>query len=256
MTPNKTPAELEAEAKAQADVEAEAEANAKDAEKPDDKPEGEESEGEPEGGSDTKIDFEAKLKTERERAEKAEKAVADVSFKLREEKRKREEAGEEDDNKYLTAEQLESRLADERQKIQKDLTRQEAQRLAGNYTSDEAEKNLIIEIHKNRSFPEDMPLEEQIKESYAIANADRIIGENKELRRALRGKGGINNDPSSSHKDGLPASQPKLDPGEKSVLIQSGFTLNNQTRRWEKKINNGKNILIKDPKTGRIIPLK
>src|SRR3990167_8544514 len=121
-------------------------------------------EKEAQGKADLQIYYEAELKRERERAGAAEAAAADSAFKLREAKRKEKEEAEAkgetyEDDKPLTAKELEAILQKDREKTRKELqagaVAEKARKLAGS----EAEANLIVEIHKNRTFPEGLSLD-------------------------------------------------------------------------------------------------
>jgi hypothetical protein len=207
---------------------------------------------EPEEGSKPDAESEqlkADLKREREAREKADKAAADYAFKLREKKRKEpEEVEEEDEEKPLTSKSLQALLAQEREATRKEMQTSEINRLASSVSTNDTEKELILELHKSRSFPAHLSLQEQIEECYVIANKRKILGENSELKRALRGKAGASNDASTTHQDAPTGNQPKLEKGMATVMAQTGFKYNATARRYEKKLDNG--ILVKDLKTG------
>ena len=116
----------------------------------------------------------------------------------------------------------------------------EADDLAGSFSKSETEKQLILEIFKNRNFPEHLSLKEQIEECYLVANKKRIIGENEELKRALKSGELANGMSASSFHDSLPEAQPKLAPADAAELARIGFKWNTATKRYEKKLSNGK----------------
>lgn len=201
--------------------------------------------------NDSEIDYEAELAKEKERADKAEKALAEKRFNASEKKRKaKEENGEEDEgeDKPLSSSELQRILAEDRQQNQKVFQQTQARELAKKLGKSEAEINLILTIHENRTFPPDLSLEEQIEESYVIANRKKIIGENSELRRALRGRNGINNNPAGSHHDPLRSPTPKLNAADDASYKRAGFTFDTKDKLWKKKLANGK-FLIKNPST-------
>lgn len=243
--------ELEIQAQLEAEQKAKAEAEAQDAAKP----EGEQ----PEGGSDieNKIDYEAELKKEREAREKAEKAAADNAFKLREEKRKREEYNHEDDftspeEKPLTATDLQAMLDKQNQTFEKKLNETKVSEIANRIASSKSEADLIVEIYHNRQFPAHLSLDEQMNEAYAIANAKKLVAENNELKRALSNKGGVSRGYASSYQDAMPTSEPKIEADVKAELSAQGFSFNGSTRRYEKKVSNNK-VLVYDLKIKKII---
>lgn len=205
-------------------------------------------------GLNSKIDYEALLAKETEAREKAEKAAADVAFKLREANRNKPIEGvEDDDNKPLTVKQLQEVLAKERQETQKQLQEAQADKLAGDLTESEPEKRLVMEIFKNRTFPAHLSLSEQMEEAYAIANVKKIKGENSELKRALLGKKTLSNSTAGSHRDGMTGGEPKVLVEDRQVLSEVGLVYNSASKRYEKKTPSG--MLIWDTKTKRIIPL-
>ncbi len=243
-------AKAEATAKAKADKEA---ADAKAAEE-----ESEESDSEEEGkGSkkvDTKIDYEAELAKEKDARKKAEDALAAKRFKSKkapkeeEEDAELEDEEEEEEDKPLTARELKTLLAQERQQTQKDMRAVQAEDIAKKMSGSDAEKNLILEIYKNRTFPAHLSLEDQLEEAYVIANRKKIVGERNEALRALRGKGGVNDNAAGTHREGQQGNAPKLPAGDESAIVAAGYTFNNTNRRYEKKLPNG-DLLYRDPKT-------
>jgi hypothetical protein len=245
MTELEIQAQLEAQQKADADAKAEAEAQ--DADNTGDKPVG--------SDIDNKIDYEAELKREREAREKAEKAAADNAFKLREEKRKREEFSYEDntqEEKPLTAADLQEMLEKQNQTFEKRLNETKVSEFANRVASSKAEADLIVEVFNNRQFPTHFSIEEQMNEAYAIANAKRLVAENNELKRALSNKDGVSRGFATTHSDAMPSSEPKLESDVKAELSAQGFGFNGATRRWEKKISNSK-VLVYDLKTKKIV---
>lgn len=188
----------------------------------------------------------AELERERAASKKAQEAAADYAFKLREKQRKEPEVEEEE--KPLTSKELMAILAREREATQKEMHAKETDRIAATMSGSETEKLLLLEIHKNRSFPAHLSLEEQIEECHLIANKKKYLGENNELKRALRARQGVSKDASGTHQEAPTGNQPKLGKGEAAVLAQTGFTYNATAKRYEKKFKNG-DILVHDVKT-------
>lgn len=203
---------------------------------------------------ENKPDYEAELKAERERRESAEKAAADSAFKLREEKRKKAEGNDgvnDDEDKPLTSRQLQDILEQERQKTRKEfqseLITEKARKLAGS----DAEASLIVEIHKNRTFPQGLSLDEQIEEAYAIANRKTLIQKNAELQRALRGKETASDRSGDTYRESAAAGEPKLPPQDRTALLQAGFSWDGVKRAYKKPLNGGKMFLYNDPRNKR-----
>ena len=249
----------EEQAALEAKKQAEVDAKAKDEESAKDETKEEESEEEDESKDPDKIDYEAELLKEREAREKAEKAAADTSFKLREQKRKgkdeEDDEEEEEVEKPLTASQLQTILAKEREETTKSLNVQRIAEIAGKLATSESERNLLIEIHKNRSFPQHLSLEEQLEEAYAIANRKKLVGERNEALRALRGKDGVNDNPASTHQDAPKSGEPKIDAVDLQAIKEVGYSFNNVSHLYEKKLPNG-NTITYNPKTKQTILVK
>jgi hypothetical protein len=259
MTPEEKAA-LEAKQKA----EAEADADAEEDESTEDESEEEESEDEDE--SDQHIDsddtdYQAELEKERTARKRAEDALAEKRFKSAEKRRKSGEEedessddDEDDDDKPLTGRRLETILARERQQTEKIVQAKRIQEIAKSLAQSDAEANLIVEIHRNRTFPAHLTLEEQLDEAYVIANRKKIVGQRDELLRALKGKDGANRNGAQSHKIVKPAAEPKTSSQDVTAIKLAGFKWNGIAKRYEKKLPNG-DIIYRDPKTkqtGRI----
>ena len=250
-------AALEATAKEEAEAQAEADKEAKDAEfeaeiadLSDEEKEAKRAERDANQHPDNQY-YEAELKREREARKresearlKAEQSLADKRFKDAERRRKEKEEKEESDiEKPLTASQLEEILTKDREAIRKETQAVQIDEIANKMATSEAEKNLIIEIHKNRSFPSHLTLQEQLEESYVIANRKRLVGERNEALRALKGKDGVNRNPAMTHRDAPKAGEPKLSPADSDAIKNSGFSWNGTSRRYEKKISGGQTLV-------------
>jgi len=235
-----------AQAEAKAKAEAEEKAKAERENEIDEEREAREAE---EKKARSQIDYEIELKREKERSGAAEKAAAELAFKLREQRRKQEEEGLDDEDKPLTAKELEFILEKDRQQTRKEfqseLIREKAKKLADN----ESEANLIIEIHKNRTFPQGMSLDEQLEESYAIANRKKLIAQNEELKRALRGKEIASDDTAGTYRESIPLDEPRMSSSDISAIKAAGFTWDGNRRLFIKQLAKGKRILTYDPKT-------
>lgn len=211
----------------------------------------EESEVESEEEEDSNIDIDYKAEAEKERKarEKAEKAAADSAFKLREEKRKHEEEvdDEDEDDKPLTRKDLDAALDKDR----KEQTMSKAIEIASNISGSGDEADLVMEVYKSRTFPAHLTLEQKLQEAYLIANAPKIIGQNAELKRALKGKNLSSKNTAGTHHDKPKSSEPNVSNADKTVLQQVGFKWNGTNRRWEKKLNNGQTLVREKNREGK-----
>lgn len=249
MTEEEKQAALEAEAKAKADAkaaeDAEFEASLEglsDEEKAEKKAEKDAQ------YNDNKIDYEAELAKEREAREKAEKALAEDRYKHSEAQRKKDEEGDKDDEKPLTKKELAELLERERNENRKIIQSTQVESIASRLATSDSERNLLIEIHRNRSFPSHLSIQEQLEECYAIANRKKLVGERNEALRALKGKEGSNKDSSGTYQDNQLSNEPKIAPQDAEAFKAVGFIWNGKTRQYEKKLPNG-DLLIRDSKT-------
>lgn len=197
---------------------------------------------------DDDIDFDSELEKEKKRG-KPDPSKAAKAFKERDKKRKGEadeDEDEDDDDKPLTRREMREFMAGH-SKVQ---NAGEIRRIAEGLADSDAEAEYIIEIHKNRIFPNDLSLSEQVEEAHAIANRKRSKSKAKELARALKGKKGVSKSGSGGHQDSPRGPKPKIAADMQASLKRAGYKLDTKDRRWKKKLPNGK-WLIKDTPDAR-----
>lgn len=194
------------------------------------------------------IDYAKLLKEEQDRADKAEKALAEKRFKSKRTEEPVVPTYEDDEEKPLTANAVMDIIAKERSETEKMFKQAQIEDAVSNMAGTEAEKELILEIHKNRQFPGHLSVSEQVEESYLIANKKRLLGENAELKRAVLGKSTVSRNSASTHHDKQQAGEPDLSAGDRQAITEAGFKWSGSNRRFEKKLPNGK-IMYRDPKT-------
>ncbi|MEK7578876.1 MAG: hypothetical protein AAB456_04185 [Patescibacteria group bacterium] len=207
-------------------------------EKPSEEKQEEENQGE------QNLDYYKKIaQEEKEGREKAEKALAEQRYasKKKKEDIEEEEIEEEEEEKPLTASQLKSILAGERQRTQKEIQTSYIKDSARKTAKSEEEAEAIVEIHKSRTFPDYMTLEEQIAESQIIVNGKKLLAQNAELKRALGSKenkslGGSEN----TYRDAPKAGEPKLAENDKAELSRLGFSWDGKF--FSKKLASGKTL--------------
>lgn len=203
--------------------------------------------------------YETELAKEKERADKAEKAAAEADFKLRESKRKKPVQNDDDDDdqdddeedKPLTKREFREAQAANNQKVLKESQKELIVAKAKALAASDGEANLIIEIHRNRQFPADMPLDEQLEEAQALANRKKHKIQVEELKRALAGKEGESENAATTQRDAPPQPQPKLSTGDAAALKGAGFEWDSKQGMWKKLLPN-KQYLYRDSKTGKI----
>jgi hypothetical protein len=163
------------------------------------------------------------------------------------EKKRHQEEDEivDEEDRPVTRKELERFLAEQQQRIvlesQEDKIVQISEEVAG--SAQEAE--FVRAVHANRVFPAGMSLREQMQEAYAIANAKRIAARNAELTRKIISQQNASKNTATTHRDPQKGTEPELAPDLKASLVRSGYTFNGTTRRYEKKLPNGK-ILVKE----------
>lgn len=190
------------------------------------------------------IDYAVELEKEKAARKIAEEALAKKRFKESEDKRKN--VDNDSSEKPLTANELQAILAAERDANRKEILAERIDKIASSISKSEAEKNLYIEIHKNRVFPNTLSLEEQFEEVYVIANRKKLIGDRNEAFRSLKNKIIVNNNVADTQHDAPKVGEPKLPPQDAAEYARLGFVFNSTNRRYEKKLANGK-LLVKDP---------
>ena len=209
---------------------------------------------ESERSSKEEIDYEALAKAEAERAEsertKREEAEALIVKNKRIEKRHEEVDVEEDEEKPLTARELTSILARERQATQKELQEARAIEIARANTATEAEAQAALAYWKNRVNPTGS-LEEDVKFAIGGLNYKRTLSKNSELSRALKAKDMASSDVAGTHRDAPTGSEPKLSAQDSSAYKSAGFEWDGKLRLYKKPINKGKKHVFKDHKSGR-----
>lgn len=210
-----------------------------------------------EGEIDYEAELDKEIAIETARREKAERALdernrrKEIEKELAQHRYQESNRDDDDDDKPLTRKELDEILARDRQDKENLTNSRDIDSIVSTLASSDAEKALVLQVHRNRTFPADMPLAEQVEEAYAIANRKKIIGERNEAFRALKNKASKNT--ATTHHDPAESTEPKIAADVKQVLAQQGFTFNQTSRRFEKKLQNG-TMLVRDSKTGIIKP--
>jgi len=193
----------------------------------------------------SKIDYDAELEIEKKRG-KPDPEKARKAFQERHEKVKEED--EVEDEKPLTKAQLEEILSSRTEIIRKEVYADRISEIANELASDPKEALLMVEIHKNRTFPQGLSLRDQLEEAQAIANRKKLISTNNELKRALLSKDTASKDTANAQIDPMESNAPKMSANDAQAYVRAGYKFNSKDRVYERKLPNGK-ILVKDPKT-------
>lgn len=197
-------------------------------------------------------DYEAIATAEKERADRAEQALAANAFKARKGKREGEEAeGEEEDedeDKPLTKRELRSILAGERQVITKTTNEREALAIARQNTATEAEAQAAVLFYKNRVVPTGN-LEEDVLFAIGGLNRKRTAAKVVEVGRALRSRDTALHSTATVHRNTLPAGEPKISPQDAQAIKAAGMKWDGKQRVYKKSLGNGSKFMYYDPKT-------
>jgi hypothetical protein len=203
-----------------------------------------------ESSSSQDTDYEALIEAER----KPDPEKAKEAFKKRQEKRvehvsETEGDDESDEDKPLTRKEIDAYLARKTQTIVAEANAERITEIATELADSDGEARFIMEIHKNRIFPEGMTLRDQLSEARAIASYKRMSAKNVELARKVTSKETASKDTST----GVPettSSEPKISADLKASLRNAGFTFDNTLKVYTKTLPNGTKM-YSDPKTGR-----
>lgn len=197
------------------------------------------------------VDYEALIEAER----KPDPEKAKEAFKKRQEKRvehvsePEEDDDESDEDKPLTRKEIDAYLARKTQTIVAEANAERITEIATELADTEGEARFIMEIHKNRIFPEGMSLRDQLSEAHAIASYKRSVAKNVELARKVNSKETASKDTSTGIQE-TTSSEPKISADLKASLRNAGFIYDNTVKTYVKTLPNGKKM-FKDPKTGR-----
>lgn len=211
--------------------------------------------------TDNQPDYKAIAEEEERKRIAAEKKLADKRFKDAEKKRKakenieddEEDDLEDDEDKPLTKGEL-SRILDENtRKTERRLLSGQIKKIAEEIADSPEEARAIISTHANRSWPEDVTLEQQLEETKAIVNRKRINSVNSELKRALKSKITVSKDTANAHRDGIPSTTPKVPTDLKNSLAAAGFIFDVKEKVYKKTLPNGKILVKKDAKSAPYI---
>lgn len=189
------------------------------------------------------VDYDEEIEAEQKRAPDPKKAFERIKGK----EKKRETSPE---GTPLTEERLQEILAEERRQARLEAQEERITEIVSGMTANEKEARLTMQIHKNRMYPENMPLREQLEEAFFVANRKKVLAKNSELARALKGKNNSSRDVATTHRDQPEGVTPKVKEDLKLSLKRAGFNYDPKTKVYVKKLPNGK-LLIKRTPTDR-----
>lgn len=176
--------------------------------------------------------------------EDLQKRIAADAFKFRKEKRQEKdgEAGDYlDPDKPLTMAEVQKMLAENQETVAKQFKVKEATQIASTLTSSEDETKLALSLWEHISLPFDT-MEEQMKFIVAGMNADRVLGQNAELKRALISKTMARKDTATTVRTPLSSGQPKVAGDVLAALKNNGFKYDTAKKAYVKTLANGKKM--------------
>lgn len=204
----------------------------------------------------SKIDYEALAKEEQTRANEAEAKLEETRTKAREASaaraKKREEAGlpaEEEEEKPLTASELDRRLDERDERRDKEAQKERALEIARANTTSEAEAQAAVLFYKNRIVPTGN-LEEDVLFAIGGLNRKRIAGQQREIRRAEGSKETVSTDAAQAHQESPPLNEAKLPPNDAKAIQAAGMVWDGTLGLYKKALGrDGKKFLFFNPKT-------
>lgn len=201
----------------------------------------------PDEEKEEEIDYEA-IEKEEEGKKKPDPVRAKIAKKERDAKREDEE---EEEEKPLTRQEALDILSQGQQQTQKTIYENSAVAIAATISGSESEARAIVAKWRNRVFPEDMPIQEQIEEMSAIINRKKNVSKTKEMARALQSKDNVSKDVAGTHRDAPQGSEPKLSASDAKGIKSAGYVWDGTKRLWKKPMPGGKKFLyMKDLKSG------
>lgn len=187
---------------------------------------------------DEERDLDAEIEAEK-KAGKPDPEKAQKAFKERKEKHKDEDdedEDEEDGDKPLTRKDLNKVKQDVRQ----EFLESQALEIAKQFTDSPKEAELIVLKWKNRQFPVNQPLSDQIEDMYVITHKKKILGTKNEALRALHNRNGVNKSGTGSHREGMKRTTIKTPTHEMQAYIQTGYVVDPKNpEKLTKKLPNG-----------------
>jgi hypothetical protein len=210
-------------------------------EAPQEAPETEESEN----STSTEEDLDALIDAEKKRGPDPEKA------KERFKKSRQEDMDEPEEEPYvesqMSREDIERLVAERTQQVLAQANEDRIVDLSEKLADSPKEAELVREIHRNRVFPVGMSLQDQLVEAHAIATAKRIQAKNVELGRKLQSTSTASRNTATTQRDPQASPAPKIASDLAASMRAAGYTHNPQLKRYEKKLPNGKILVLDRP---------
>jgi len=205
----------------------------------------------------SQTDYEALLKAERERADAATKAAAELAFKNRNNKRKENgvaddggaDDGADDDDRPLTRREAMEFMSAQSAEIKKTAQESAALTIARANTATEAEAQAAVLFFKTRVIPTGN-LEDDVLFAIGGINRKKAASKVVEMARTIKSKDTALHSTGNVHRDAAPGKEPKLSPQDAYAIKQSGMVWDGTLRLYKKALGaRGAKHLYFDPKT-------
>ena len=196
------------------------------------------------------VDYSQKLDAERKRI--ADKVKAAEAFRERRQRREADdphEGEEAHDDEKLTVQEL-IRILDERdRKHEERFFHDKMEQAARELASSDEEASAIVQYAQSRIVPTG-DYQEDIRLAFGALNYERLVAQNKELKRALIGKTTVRKDTITEGERDNTSSEPKnISAADRALLKNSGFSWDSQRKVYKKVNAKTKRKIIFDPRT-------
>lgn len=184
--------------------------------------------------------------TEEEEGRKPDPKKATEAFKGREDKREEIEV-EVPEEKPITMGQVQELIESSQQTTNKALLENNAVSIANTLSGNDEEAKAIMATWRNRVFPPNMALHEQMEEMQAIVNRKKNLSVNSELKRALKSKDNVSTDTAGTHRDSPEGDEPKLSSADAQGMKSAGLRWDGVKRVWFKPVGRNQRYETKGP---------
>ncbi len=185
--------------------------------------------------------------TEEEENRKADPDKATEAFKKREDKREEIDVEVPEEEKPLTRSETMSLIEIAQVTTNKALLENNAVSIVNTLSAGDEEAKAIMATWRNRVFPPDMALHEQLEEMQAIVNRKKNLSVNSELKRALKSKDNVSTDVAGTHRDSPESDEPKLSQADAQGMKSAGLRWDGVKRVWWKPIGRNQRYETKGP---------
>lgn len=194
----------------------------------------------------TEIDYEAIAKEEAERT--PDPVRAKIALKERQAKRGEDDDMVDEEDRPVSRRELAEIIASTQSETTKTLNENRAVEIARTLSGSPAEARAIVATWRNRQFPGNLPLQDQIEEVQAGINRKKNVAVVKEVIRAAASRTNASKDAAGTHQDPPETDEPKLSGPDAQGLKSAGYKWDGAKRLWRKQLPNKKWLNVKSLK--------